>query len=249
MKGANDRSPSLNLAMHVVPSEGTTLRIAAPALGTVKVAVVVDVQVRLAIANVDVDNFGLRLADLVISVILQAGWWLAPSSTLELTRFDQSSARFDRPPLDLTIVSGTAAGTSSPRPYYHTINPVGVASSTQQHEQHDSTFATMDSGTYRKREHFVGTITAITQRKHWDAAEIIAQERASTLVRRAAADQLIRSFCDKVYIPEVLGNTCITAADIPSSPPRHDVSKDRQFWKMLATFVIHRLRESLVNDD
>ncbi|SPC64348.1 uncharacterized protein UHOD_11729 [Ustilago sp. UG-2017b] len=66
----------------------------------------------------------------------------------------------------------------------------------------------------------------------------------------AVVEQFLRTFCDKVFLPHTYGpHSIITADDILSSPPRHDVSANRLFWKMVAKFCVYRQKESFVNPE
>ena len=63
-------------------------------------------------------------------------------------------------------------------------------------------------------------------------------------------EQFLHTFCDKVFLPHAYGpHSIITADDILLSPPRHNVSANRLFWKMVAKFCIYRQKESFVNPE
>ncbi|SPC61666.1 uncharacterized protein UHOD_11628 [Ustilago sp. UG-2017b] len=56
-------------------------------------------------------------------------------------------------------------------------------------------------------------------------------------LENAVVEQFLHTFCDKVFLPHAYGpHSIITADDILLSPPRHDVSANRLFWKMVAKF-------------
>ncbi|SOV07971.1 uncharacterized protein UDID_17248 [Ustilago sp. UG-2017a] len=56
-----------------------------------------------------------------------------------------------------------------------------------------------------------------------------------THVVHAVVEQYLHTFCDKVFLPYTYSpHSIITADDILLSPPRHNVSANRLFWKMVA---------------
>ncbi|SAM86478.1 uncharacterized protein UBRO_20985 [Ustilago bromivora] len=69
-------------------------------------------------------------------------------------------------------------------------------------------------------------------------------------MEHAVAEQYLCAFCNKVFLPHTYGpHSIITADDILSCPPRHDVSANRLFWKMVAKFCIYCQKESFVNPE
>ncbi|SYW82619.1 uncharacterized protein UBRO2_04741 [Ustilago bromivora] len=66
----------------------------------------------------------------------------------------------------------------------------------------------------------------------------------------AVVEQYLRTFCNKVFLPHAYSpHSIITADDILSSPPRHDVSANHLFWKMVAKFCVYHQKESFVNPE
>ncbi|SPC68186.1 uncharacterized protein UHOD_12383 [Ustilago sp. UG-2017b] len=73
---------------------------------------------------------------------------------------------------------------------------------------------------------------------------------AGTHLGNAVVEQFLRTFCNKVFLPQAYGpHSIITADDILLSPPRHDVSANRFFWKMVAKFCDYHQKESFVNPE
>ncbi|SAM86102.1 uncharacterized protein UBRO_20959 [Ustilago bromivora] len=66
----------------------------------------------------------------------------------------------------------------------------------------------------------------------------------------AVVEQYLCTFCNKVFLPHAYSpHSIITADDILSSPPRHNVSANCLFWKMVAKFCIYCQKESFVNPE
>ncbi|SPC64103.1 uncharacterized protein UHOD_11401 [Ustilago sp. UG-2017b] len=71
-----------------------------------------------------------------------------------------------------------------------------------------------------------------------------------THLGNAVVEQFLCTFCDKVFLPHAYGpHSIITADDILLSPPRHDVSANHLFWKMVAKFCAYHQKESFVNPE
>ncbi|SOV06453.1 uncharacterized protein UDID_17470 [Ustilago sp. UG-2017a] len=71
-----------------------------------------------------------------------------------------------------------------------------------------------------------------------------------THLGNAVVEQFLRTFCNKVFLPHPYGpHSIITTDDILLSPPRHDVSANHLFWKMVAKFCIYCQKESFVNPE
>ncbi|SPC60684.1 uncharacterized protein UHOD_11143 [Ustilago sp. UG-2017b] len=69
-------------------------------------------------------------------------------------------------------------------------------------------------------------------------------------LENAVMEQFLRTFCDKVFLPHAYGpHSIITTDDILLSPPRHVVSANRLFWKMVAKFCVYCQKESFVNPE
>ncbi|SPC60976.1 uncharacterized protein UHOD_11208 [Ustilago sp. UG-2017b] len=71
-----------------------------------------------------------------------------------------------------------------------------------------------------------------------------------THLGNAVVEQFLCTFCNKVFLPHpYCPHSIITTDDILSSPPRHDVSANRLFWKMVAKFCVYCQKESFVNPE
>ncbi|SPC63153.1 uncharacterized protein UHOD_20169 [Ustilago sp. UG-2017b] len=69
-------------------------------------------------------------------------------------------------------------------------------------------------------------------------------------MQHAVVEQYLCTFCDKVFLPHAYGpHSIITADDILSSPPRHNVSANCLFWKMVAKFCVYCQKELFVNPE
>ncbi|SAM86041.1 uncharacterized protein UBRO_20955 [Ustilago bromivora] len=69
-------------------------------------------------------------------------------------------------------------------------------------------------------------------------------------MEHAVAEQYLHTFCDKVFLPHTYGpHSIITADDVLSCPPRHEVSANCLFWKMVSKFCTYHQKESFVNPE
>ncbi|KAJ1019717.1 hypothetical protein NDA13_005942 [Ustilago tritici] len=71
-----------------------------------------------------------------------------------------------------------------------------------------------------------------------------------THLGNAVVEQFLHTFCNKVFLPHAYSpHSIITADDILSSPPRHNVSANCLFWKMVAKFCVYCQKELFVNPE